>query len=96
MTCGHFKKANQWLRERYGEDGIIDWNLVAPDSTVLPAQLAVSQVSSSAAENQTMIAGKQNVTLATDAQDDYDEDISTLEALVTAESALGERASKKK
>jgi hypothetical protein len=24
---GHFKKANEWLRERYGEDGEIDWNL---------------------------------------------------------------------
>ncbi len=29
--CGHFKKANEWLKERYGEDGVIDWNLdVAP------------------------------------------------------------------
>ena len=24
---GHFKKANEWLRERYGEDGEIDWDL---------------------------------------------------------------------
>ncbi|EGP83672.1 unnamed protein product [Zymoseptoria tritici ST99CH_1A5] len=31
MDCGHFKKANEWLVERYGEDGAIDWNLnVAP------------------------------------------------------------------
>jgi uracil-DNA glycosylase len=29
---GHFKKANAWLKERYGEDGEIDWNLnVAPE-----------------------------------------------------------------
>lgn len=27
---GHFKKANAWLRERYGEDGEIDWNLHQP------------------------------------------------------------------
>lgn len=27
MDCGHFKKANEWLKERYGADGEIDWNL---------------------------------------------------------------------
>ncbi|KAF2481473.1 uracil-DNA glycosylase-like protein [Neohortaea acidophila] len=32
LDCGHFKKANEWLRERYGEEGPIDWNLnVAPE-----------------------------------------------------------------
>ncbi|KAF2400023.1 uracil-DNA glycosylase [Trichodelitschia bisporula] len=25
--CGHFKKANAWLAERYGPEGQIDWNL---------------------------------------------------------------------
>lgn len=25
---GHFKKCNDWLAQRYGEDEIIDWNLV--------------------------------------------------------------------
>ncbi|GAB7356158.1 hypothetical protein MBLNU459_g6750t1 [Dothideomycetes sp. NU459] len=29
---GHFKKANAWLKERYGDDGEIDWDLnVAPE-----------------------------------------------------------------
>ena len=27
MECGHFRKANEWLAERYGEDGVIDWDL---------------------------------------------------------------------
>ncbi|KAI9786793.1 MAG: uracil DNA glycosylase [Peltula sp. TS41687] len=27
FTCGHFKKANTWLHERYGAQGGIDWNL---------------------------------------------------------------------
>ncbi|KAI9722449.1 MAG: uracil DNA glycosylase [Chrysothrix sp. TS-e1954] len=32
FDCGHFKKTNEWLKERYGEDGEIDWNLdVAPE-----------------------------------------------------------------
>jgi uracil-DNA glycosylase len=25
--CGHFKKTNEWLRERYGVEGEIDWSL---------------------------------------------------------------------
>ena len=30
--CGHFRKANEWLRERYGEEGVIEWDLdVAPE-----------------------------------------------------------------
>lgn len=34
FECGHFKKANEWLRERYGEDGLIDWDLnVVPEDT---------------------------------------------------------------
>ncbi|OTB05068.1 hypothetical protein M426DRAFT_73017 [Hypoxylon sp. CI-4A] len=31
FECGHFKKTNEWLANRYGEDGVIDWNL-NPDS----------------------------------------------------------------
>jgi uracil-DNA glycosylase len=28
FDCGHFKKANEWLKDRYGsEDGEVDWNL---------------------------------------------------------------------
>jgi len=27
FECGHFKKTNEWLVGRYGEDGGIDWNL---------------------------------------------------------------------
>ena len=27
FDCGHFKKTNEWLRERYGEGEEIDWSL---------------------------------------------------------------------
>lgn len=27
--CGHFKKTNEWLAERYGVEGEIDWSLAA-------------------------------------------------------------------
>lgn len=25
--CGHFKEANEWLEQRYGEEGVINWDL---------------------------------------------------------------------
>jgi uracil-DNA glycosylase len=28
FTCGHFRKANDWLEERYGPEGRVDWSLV--------------------------------------------------------------------
>ncbi|KAL8829177.1 MAG: hypothetical protein Q9191_002154 [Dirinaria sp. TL-2023a] len=27
FDCGHFKKTNDWLTQRYGEEGVIDWDL---------------------------------------------------------------------
>ncbi|KAI4133046.1 MAG: hypothetical protein LQ347_002318 [Umbilicaria vellea] len=27
FECGHFKKTNEWLQTKYGDDGPIDWNL---------------------------------------------------------------------
>jgi len=30
FDCGHFKKANEWLVQRYGEGAEIDWNLDVP------------------------------------------------------------------
>jgi len=32
FECGHFRKANEWLKEKYGEEGVINWDLnVAPE-----------------------------------------------------------------
>jgi uracil-DNA glycosylase len=28
FTCGHFRAANEWLAERYGVAGRVDWSLV--------------------------------------------------------------------
>lgn len=33
FDCGHFRKANEWLVSRYGDDGEVDWALVAGTST---------------------------------------------------------------
>jgi uracil-DNA glycosylase len=39
MTCGHFKKTNDWLAQRYGVDGVIDWDLDKPKPIAAPATL---------------------------------------------------------
>lgn len=50
--CGHFRKTNDWLEERYGKEGIIDWNLdvqkpiKAAGSTNEPVKVAASQAKS--------------------------------------------------
>ncbi|KAL2175990.1 uracil-DNA glycosylase-like protein [Thermothelomyces heterothallicus CBS 202.75] len=34
FTCGHFRAANDWLAQRYGEDGRVDWALVEGESVL--------------------------------------------------------------
>jgi hypothetical protein len=36
MTCGHFKKTNEWLESRYGHEGTINWNLDEPKPIAAP------------------------------------------------------------
>ncbi|OJD17807.1 uracil-DNA glycosylase [Emergomyces pasteurianus Ep9510] len=42
LQCGHFKKTNEWLRERYGKDGIIDWSLVEEKTSSSPSSKATT------------------------------------------------------
>lgn len=37
FNCGHFKKANEWLAQRYGNEGVIDWSLVESVPASTPA-----------------------------------------------------------
>lgn len=34
FECGHFKKANEWLALKYGEDAVISWDLGTPTKVV--------------------------------------------------------------
>ena len=38
FDCGHFKATNEWLKTRYGDEGVIDWSLnkKAPIKTAAP------------------------------------------------------------
>jgi hypothetical protein len=101
FTCGHFKKCNEWLAERYGEDGRIDWSLI-PNKTILgPTAVAPERdmsVSANGQESRTSIESSSNskkmngeVALKTVEKDDTlsdEDDIDALEALVAAEDSL--------
>lgn len=39
FDCQHFKKANEWLVKRYGEDGEIDWALKPGTTTKVPKKV---------------------------------------------------------
>lgn len=86
---GHFKKCNDWLAERYGQDGIIDWSLVPSKKEIVsPAadkenSAALANVSSSPVEKKDETV-KGNVVMSGPVEDEFDDD-DALEALVAAE-----------
>lgn len=93
---GHFKKCNDWLALRYGEDEIIDWNLVpAKKSTSTPPS---GKENSSTLANVPLPAGKASGDVPSDDEkakgkhgpvtDEFD-DADALEALVEAEAKKG-------
>ncbi|KUL88924.1 hypothetical protein ZTR_03602 [Talaromyces verruculosus] len=43
FTNGHFKKCNEWLSERYGEDALIDWSL-DPKKSIFGQKPAVATI----------------------------------------------------
>ncbi|KJZ77454.1 hypothetical protein HIM_03178 [Hirsutella minnesotensis 3608] len=49
FDCGHFKKANEWLTTRYGDEGEIDWALAPGTTTKKPAASATKVSVSGAA-----------------------------------------------
>lgn len=42
FDCGHFKKANEWLAAKYGEEGEIDWSLGPHSTSATNAGLAAA------------------------------------------------------
>ncbi len=57
FECGHFRKANEWLAQRYGPDGEIDWNLGDEPAAVEPAkEKAVNKAPPAAAPAQAAAA----------------------------------------
>ncbi|KAI5296511.1 uracil DNA glycosylase [Ascosphaera acerosa] len=97
MNCGHFKKANDWLAQRYGvETGPIDWSLVPSDKTTIATrkheEVTVRQDPSATArsvssQTTTQIAGPRKPSnTSSDKISEYDDD--ELEELLASQSDL--------
>ncbi|OLL24844.1 Uracil-DNA glycosylase, partial [Neolecta irregularis DAH-3] len=50
IQCGHFKKANEWLRGRYGKDGEVNWNSLVVREKVLD-EIVVATATNNIYEN---------------------------------------------
>ena len=51
FDCGHFKKTNTWLAERYGVDNIINWDLDKPKPIAAPPTRTPVKVTETQKEN---------------------------------------------
>lgn len=71
FTCGHFKKANEWLLTRYGDNGEIDWSLGKHDTPTTTAGLAA-------------VAAKK-ATIDDDVDEDWEAEAEAAAAIVDAE-----------
>lgn len=85
--CGHFKQTNEWLRERYGEDGEIDWNLAAEKQK--PIKGPVTEKPIKATEDQKAAPEEAGPVTAVpepngkkmSEPDDFDDDLDAIEAI---------------
>ncbi|KAF3492044.1 uracil DNA N-glycosylase [Arthroderma uncinatum] len=52
LNCGHFKKANDWLQSKYGDEGLIDWSLTPKAAaTAVSRTVAATAVSTTPQED---------------------------------------------
>lgn len=85
FECGHFKKTNEWLKTRYGEAGMINWNLnvttpIKPPDSATAEKAAASQEKTTDRPTTEPAAIKGN-TGAREEESDYDDDQDAIEAL---------------
>ena len=85
--CGHFKQTNEWLRERYGEAGEIDWNLAADKQkpikgpgTEKPIKATEDQQATPKEAGPTTELPETNGKKAAQ-PDDFDDDLDAIEAI---------------
>ncbi|KAI1366015.1 uracil-DNA glycosylase-like protein [Xylaria arbuscula] len=91
FDCGHFKKTNEWLRGRYGEDGEIDWNLNPDGVPTTTAGLGAKKAGEKSEKESEK--GKENGKgkgkgKADDVDIDEDEEAAFAEAAAAAEEAV--------
>lgn len=67
FDCHHFTKANEWLVQRYGKDGAIDWDLnVDPEDIVEPSKTGPPTGPKDNARSQDLANTKENQVPAQD------------------------------
>ena len=101
FDCGHFRKTNEWLESRYGEEGVINWDLNAPVPIKAPVKREEVKFTPAAekesAEGESVKApiGKKDTEKTEDADEfdlDDDEDaIAAMEELASTEEAASQK-----
>ena len=91
MTCRHFKKTNDWLVERYGVDGEINWDLDKPNpikapTTTTPVKATETQKKAEVKSGPTAeLPNSESVRNKNEFDDEEDEDaIEALEAIANS------------
>jgi uracil-DNA glycosylase len=95
---GHFKKCNEWLAERYGPDGIIDWSLTPKKTggslaTISDQTPVIDQVKASTAKVPDSNPSEESKVASVKVMDpdgsldEFDDDVDALEVLAAAEAA---------
>jgi uracil-DNA glycosylase len=94
LTCGHFKKTNEWLAERYGVDAVIDWSLdkskpIAAPATMTLAKATETQKAAEAKDGPTTKLPKRTSDAAVRSKNDFDDEddedaIEALEAIANS------------
>lgn len=84
--CGHFKKTNEWLRERYGVEGEIDWSLAADKQK--PIKGPETEKAVKATGDQEKVPEEVGPIMETaekgimkEADDEFDDDLDAIEAI---------------
>lgn len=86
FDCGHFKQCNEWLSQRYGKEGEIDWSLnktvpIKEPATSKPVKAVEDQKAANGAGPKTELPEKNGAKKAEMEEFDGDEDEDAIEAL---------------
>ncbi|SPO02274.1 probable uracil-DNA glycosylase [Cephalotrichum gorgonifer] len=90
FTCGHFKKANQWLVEKYGPGSEIDWDL-SPQAKKVEAEVEEKKIDEKKVEVKEVEVKKVEAKKDEDVDED---DLLTEEELASIENATAANLAK--
>ncbi|KAL9616072.1 MAG: hypothetical protein Q9160_009019 [Pyrenula sp. 1 TL-2023] len=85
MDCGHFKKTNDWLEQRYGVDEIINWDLNNPKPILKTEPVKVAESAEEVKQKDKKVGANGTATPSASQSsttfDDNDEDDDAVEAM---------------